>query len=104
MACSRVLSAWSQARIMVRSQPCDCERRAMKILLPMLLATTLVLASCASTPSTSDDQKLALYRAHAGAPVPSFHYLGRFHSWTDIGDRAVAIWTRPGEAWLLELS
>jgi hypothetical protein len=76
----------------------------MKILLPMLLATTLVLASCASTPSMSDDQKLALYRAHAGAPVSSFHYFGRFDSWTDIGDRAVAIWTRPSEAWLLELS
>jgi hypothetical protein len=76
----------------------------MKILLPTLVATTLALASCASTPSMSDDQKLALYRAHAGAPVSGFHYFGRFDSWTDIGDQAVAIWTRPSEAWLLELS
>ena len=76
----------------------------MKILLPTLVATTLALASCASTPSMSDDQKLALYRTHAGAPVSGFHYFGRFDSWTDIGDQAVAIWTRPSEAWLLELS
>ena len=76
----------------------------MKTLLPTLSATTLVLASCASTPSMSDDQMLALYRAHAGAPVTSFHDFGRFDSWTDIGDRAVAIWTRPSEAWLLELA
>jgi hypothetical protein len=76
----------------------------MKILLPTMVATTLALASCASTPSMSDDQKLALYRAHAGAPVSGFHYFGRFDSWTDIGDQAVAIWTRPSEAWLLELS
>jgi hypothetical protein len=76
----------------------------MKILLPTLVATTLALASCASTPSMSDDQKLALYRAHAGAPVSGFHYFGRFDSWTDIGDQAVAIWTRPSEALLLELS
>ena len=76
----------------------------MKILLSMLFAATLVLASCASTPSMSDGQKLALYRAHAGAPVSSFHYFGRFDSWTDLGDSAVAIWTRPSEAWLLELA
>jgi hypothetical protein len=76
----------------------------MKILLPTLVAITLALASCASTPSMGDDQKLALYRAHAGAPVSSFHYFGRVDSWTDIGDRAVAIWTRPSEAWLLELA
>ena len=76
----------------------------MKILIPTLVATMLALASCASTPSMSDDQKLALYRAHAGAPVSSFHYFGRLDSWTDIDDRALAIWTRPSEAWLLELS
>ena len=76
----------------------------MKILIPTLVVTMLALASCASTPSISDDQKLALYRAHAGAPVSGFHYFGRFDSWTDIDDRALAIWTRPSEAWLLELS
>ncbi len=70
---------------------------------PMILAIAISLTACASAPSMSDNQKLALYRAHAGAPVPSFHYFGRFESWTDLGDRAVAIWTRPSEAWLLEL-
>jgi hypothetical protein len=75
----------------------------MKRIAP-ILATAVALAGCASTPSLSDNDKLALYRAHAGPPVTSFHYFGRLDSWTDIGDRAVAIWTRPSEAWLLELS
>ena len=69
-----------------------------------ILALALALAACASTPSMSDNDKLALYRAHAGAPVSSIRYLGRFDSWTDLGDSALAIWTRPSEAWLLELS
>ena len=75
----------------------------MKRLAP-ILATAVALAGCASTPSLSDNDKLALYRAHAGAPVSRISYLGRFDSWTDLGDRALAIWTRPSEAWLLELS
>ncbi|HVR82621.1 MAG TPA: DUF6491 family protein [Luteimonas sp.] len=76
----------------------------MKILLPILAVAMLTLASCASTPSMSDNERLALYRAHAGAPVSSLRYFGRFNSWSDIGDRALAIWTKPNEAWLLELS
>lgn len=74
----------------------------MKAFLP--IAAVLALAACASTPSMSDNQRLALYRAHAGAPVSTIRYLGHFDSWTDLGDRALAIWTRPSEAWLLELS
>jgi len=73
----------------------------MKRILP--LAAVLALAACATSGAMDDNQKLALYRAHAGAPVNSFVYLGRFDSWTELGDRALAIWTRPSEAWLLEL-
>ena len=74
----------------------------MKRLFSTLFAV-VALAACASTGRMNDQQKLALYRAHAGAPVTRFRYLGRFDNWTDLGDTALAIWTRPNEAWLLEL-
>lgn len=70
--------------------------------IPALLAT-LVLAACATT-GMSDGEKLALYHAHAGEPVQSFRFTGRINSWTALGDAAVAVWTRPSEAWLLGLS
>ena len=71
------------------------------IVLPLLL----VLAACATGPSAPEREspRLSLYRAHAGAPVSAFHYFGRFDSWESFGDRTLAVWTRPGEAWLLDL-
>lgn len=63
----------------------------------------LLLAACAST-GMGDSQRLALYESHAGEPVTSFRFFGRLHSWTALGDSALAVWTRPREAWLLDLS
>lgn len=67
------------------------------------LAAGLLGGGCVANGSLRDADKLALYRAHAAAPVPSFRYSGRISGWTPLGDSAVAIWTRPGEAWLLDL-
>ena len=67
------------------------------------LCCAVLLGACSTTPSAPDG-KLALYRAHAGASVPSFRYLGRIDSWESLGDEALAVWTRPHEAWLLELA
>src|SRR6478735_4727120 len=67
---------------------------------PLLVVFTA--SACASGPS-HEDQRLALYRAHAGAPVRSFSYLGRFDRWEALGDTAVAVWTRPHDGWLLDL-
>lgn len=76
-------------------------------LLPGFLTATMVvvamLAGC-STTRISDDERLALYRAHAGAPVRDFQYFNQLTGWTSLGDTALAVWTRPREAWLLELS
>lgn len=66
-------------------------------------AVALALAACATGPRLSDAQKLDLYRAHAGAPVKDFHYFNDLNGWTDLGDSALAVWTRPSEAYLLEL-
>jgi hypothetical protein len=70
-------------------------------ILALLLAP--MLAACATDRAQRDASQLALYRAHAGEPVRSFHFFGHIDSWTPLGDRAVAVWTRPTEAWLLEL-
>ena len=62
----------------------------------------IILAGCASD-RISDADRLALYRAHAGAPVPNFQYFGRLDGWTPLGNTALAVWTRPSEVYLLEL-
>lgn len=73
----------------------------------VLAATTaalgLALAGCA-TGRLSDADRLALYRQHAGEPVRDFQYFSRLDGWTELGDSALAVWTRPGQAYLLELS
>ena len=76
----------------------------MKTLLaiPSLLLA-MAATACAST-GMGQSEKLATYRAHAGEPVSSFRYFGSINGWTPLGDRAIAVWTRPSEAWLLELS
>lgn len=74
----------------------------MKRLLLSLLGLA-ALAGCA-TNRISDDERLALYRAHAAAPVRDFQYFNRLSGWTALGDSALAVWTRPNQAYLLELS
>ena len=66
------------------------------------LAMGLVLAGCASGRLTSAE-RLDLYRAHAGPPQNSMQYFGSLNGWTELGDSALAVWTRPSEAYLLEL-
>jgi hypothetical protein len=77
--------------------------RILRSTLALVLAASV--AACASTPEkqAADAAQQALYRSHAGAPVPSFHFFGRIDSWTPLGDRAVVVWTRMNEAWLLDL-
>src|SRR3546814_266922 len=63
-----------------------------------------VTAYAYASTGMSDADKLATCRAHAGAPVDSFRYFGSINGWTSLCDTAVAVWTRPSEAWLLELT
>ena len=69
----------------------------------LLLALILALGACASTPKQTDAEKLALYRAHAGEPVRDFQYFGSITGWNPIGDSSLVVWTKPSEAYLLEL-
>ena len=72
--------------------------------LKIALAALALAASACATGQMSDNEKLALSRAHALAPVGSFRELMRIEGWTPLGDSALAIWTRPNEAYLLEIS
>jgi len=76
--------------------------KALGILL-MAVATMTTAAVGASDGKSSRTEQLALYRANARAPVESFQYFGRLDGWTPLGDRAVAVWTRPREAYLIEV-
>src|SRR5690606_19914637 len=79
------------------------EARMKTLLAVPSLLLALATAACATT-GISQEEKLATYRAHAGEPVSSFRYFGQINGWTSLGDRDIAVWTRPSEAWLLELS
>lgn len=77
----------------------------MKSTLPFgaALSAAIVLSACASGGGLRDAEKLALYRDHAGAPVGSFDFSGRINGWMPLDDRALVVWTRPSQAYLLEL-
>ena len=68
----------------------------------LMLGLVVTLAAC-STTRTSDAETLALYQAHAGEPVRDFQYFGQINGWTPLGDSALAVWTKPSQAYLLEL-
>ena len=74
----------------------------MKNLIGWTLAA-LVCAGCSTWSRMAPDQKLAFYMAHAGAPVDDFRLMGQLSSWEPLGNEALVAWTRPNEAWLLEL-
>lgn len=75
----------------------------MKLLMTVTALSMLALTACAMGPRISDDQRLGIYREHAGESVGSFHYFGSISSWMPLGDSALAVWTRPNKAYLLEL-
>lgn len=71
----------------------------------LLLAIILLvgLGGCSSVPyAQRSSDRQAAYAAAAGAPVRSFRFFA-LYSWEPLSDRQVAIYTRPNEAWLLDL-
>lgn len=72
----------------------------------LLLATTLatLLGACAGAPYTQRvNERQAAYAAAAGAPVRSFRYYSSLYTWEPLGDTELVVYTRPNEAWLLDL-
>lgn len=67
------------------------------------LCALLAIAGCASTSKLSDSERYTLYREHAGEPIKSFRYFGDINGWSPLDDSALVVWTRPAEAYLLDL-
>ena len=66
------------------------------------LVVVTLLGACATDGRMLEADRLALYQTHAGAQVDSFRYTGSsLNGWTPLGDDAVAVWTRPNQAYLL---
>lgn len=71
-------------------------------LLPMI-ALAGMLAACSSVPyAQRASERQAAYAAAAGAPVRSFSFFS-LYSWEPLGDTQLAVYTRPNQAWLLDL-
>ena len=70
--------------------------------LPVAMIAALALSGCA-TARIDDGQRLALYQAHAGAPVSQVRYYDPI-GWTRVDGQHVALEMRPNETWLLTLS
>ncbi|MEI7035537.1 DUF6491 family protein [Fulvimonas yonginensis] len=72
----------------------------------VLLAGTVaaVLAGCSSVPyAPRQAQREAAYAAAAGAPVTSFRFFAPLWSWEPLGTDEVVVYTKPKEAWLLDV-
>lgn len=68
----------------------------------ILLLAVLGASACASNrPSEAD--RLAMYEAHAGAPVKQIRNVNAM-GWERVDDQHVILSTRPTESWLLEVS
>jgi Family of unknown function (DUF6491) len=73
------------------------------ILLFFALFAAIAGSGCASNAALRDAERLTLYRSHAGQPVDGINYTGRYNGWTPLSDGSFALWTRPSQAWLIEL-
>ncbi len=73
------------------------------IRLLLVLASVFALGACSSVPyAQRQAERLAAYTAAAGVPVSNFRFF-TLYSWEPLGDKALAVYTRPNEAWLLDV-
>ena len=67
------------------------------------LALAALTAGCSSVPYAQRmQQRQAAYAAAAGAPLRSFSYFS-LYSWEPLSDTELAVYTRPNQAYLLDL-
>jgi len=66
----------------------------------LALVAAVLAAGCSSVPLA---QRQAAYAAAAGAPVNSFRFFTPLWSWEALGPDQVVIYTKPKEAWLLDV-
>ena len=70
----------------------------------LLAGVAATVVGCSSVPSAQRQaQRQAAYAAAAGAPVTSFRFFMPLWSWEDLGPDQVVVYTKPKEAWLLDV-
>ena len=62
-----------------------------------------LLGGCATNYPQRESQRQAAYQAATGAPVRSFRFFGSLYSWGPLGNQQLAVYTRPNQAWLLDV-
>ena len=62
-----------------------------------------LLGGCATNYPQRESQRQAAYQAATGAPVRSFRFFGSLYSWEPLGNQQLAVYTRPNQAWLLDV-
>jgi hypothetical protein len=68
----------------------------------LLLPAVALLTACSGIPlNERETRQAALYQQYAGPPVESFTYLGRYDSWTYIGQNQLVVWTTINDAYLI---
>lgn len=73
----------------------------IRSLLSLVLLT--VLAGCASVPNAQRrNDRQAAYLAAAGSPVSDFTF-SSLYSWEPLSEKQLVVYTRPTQAWLLDL-
>ncbi len=68
----------------------------------LIIISLLLLSACAGNPVQRRQEQLQRYLAVAGEPVKSFRYFS-LNSWTPLGKAHLAVWTKPREAWLIQV-
>ena len=72
-------------------------------LLSALAAVSAALALVACSSGMTRAERLSLYEANAGAPVPRISFFSP-QSWEEIDDNHIAVTMRPSEQYLMRLS
>jgi hypothetical protein len=68
----------------------------------LLLPAVALLTACSGIPlNERETRQASLYHQYAGPPVDSFTYLGRYDSWTSIGQNQLVVWTTINDAYLI---
>lgn len=76
--------------------------KSLPVRVGALLAVVLA-AGCSSVPYAQRvQQRQVAYADAAGAPVRRFNYFS-LYSWEPLGETELAVYTRPGEAWILDV-
>jgi hypothetical protein len=76
--------------------------KSLSFIAASVLAALLV--GCSNVPyAKRNSDRLAAYTAAAGAPVKSFRFFSPLYSWEPLSDTQLVIYTKPKEAYLLDL-